>query len=119
MMNRDPLEEPMEEDYNEVLLDAYYYEQMNPQERQETWEQQHLNELQGIPPPRYYAAPLDDLQRLATQQAEQLSRDRHSQTMRVYDMEREDRIQQYQRNEEDLTQMEQWEDVAFRLQQLQ
>jgi hypothetical protein len=35
MMNRDPLEEPMEEDYNEILLDTYYYERMNPQERPE------------------------------------------------------------------------------------
>jgi hypothetical protein len=80
--------------------------------------------LQGIPPPRYYGAPLDDLQRYAIHQEQQLMNDEHQQTMRVYDMQHWDRLTQYERNDEDLIQQEQlaqweqWEDVAFRLQQL-
>jgi hypothetical protein len=41
--------------------------------------------------------------------------------MQIYEMESWDRIQQYERNNEDLTQLEhleQEEDVAFRVQQL-
>jgi len=94
---------------------------MNPQERQQTWEQQHLNDLQGIPSPRYYAAPVDELQRYATLQEQQLWTDQHEQTMQIYEMESWDRIQHYERNNEDLTQLEhleQEEDVAFRVQQL-
>jgi hypothetical protein len=56
MWYRDPLEEPMEEDYNEILLDTYYYDRMNPQERQEAWKQEHLDTLQGVPPSQYYGA---------------------------------------------------------------
>ncbi len=69
---------------------------MNPQERQQTWEQQHLNDLQGIPPPQYYAAPLEELQRYAILQ---------EQTMQIYEMESWDRMQQYERNNEDLTRL--------------
>jgi hypothetical protein len=46
-------------------------------------------------------------------------KDRHEQTMRIYDMEVWDRQQQYKRNNEDLMQMEQWEDVTYRVQQLE
>ncbi len=115
MMTCDPMEEPMDDDYNESLLDAYDYEKMNPQERQEAWEQQHLNELQGIFSRPYYGVPLDNLQRFAIQQEEQLWLDEHEQTMRIYDMESWDRIQQYQRNTEELIQKEQWEEIAFLL----
>ena len=37
MMNRDPLEEPMDDMYNQPLIEIYNYETMNPQARQEAW----------------------------------------------------------------------------------
>ena len=82
------------------------------------WEQEHLNELQGNPAPRQYGLPLDDLERYANFLQHQQRRDEHDQAMRVYDMQNSDYQQECKRNEELLMQKEEWEDIAFRLQQL-
>ncbi len=94
MMNKDPLEEPMDDEYNEQLLEAYDFEMMNSQERKEIWEQQHLNELQGISAPRTFGAPLDELERFATFQEEQLMYDQIEQPMQIYEMESWHRVQE-------------------------
>jgi hypothetical protein len=39
--------------------------------------------------------------------------------MRIYEMHNNDYIEEYKRNDELLTQKEEWEDIAYRLQQIQ
>ena len=50
-------------------------------------------------------------------QESQLQRDRHEQDMRIYEMQNEDYTKPSQRNYEHLMDKEEWEDVAFRLEQ--
>jgi hypothetical protein len=54
--------EMTDEIFQERQLEDYIFEQMTPQERQEIWEQQQLNELHENPAPQPYGLPLDDLQ---------------------------------------------------------
>ena len=56
----------MDDNYTETLLDAYYYDQMTPEERQLCWEQEHLIEFQGMSLYQPYGYPMNDLQRSAT-----------------------------------------------------
>ena len=107
----------MDEILQERHLDVYYLERMTPQERQEIWEQEHLNELQGNPAPRAHGLPLDDIERYAKFLQDKLRWDEHDQAMRVYDMQNDDYMQECIRNQELLMQKEKWEDIAFRLQQ--
>lgn len=86
MTNEDSLEEPMDEMYNEILLDGYYYEKMNPEERRQHVEQEHLREMQGFTPPEYFSAPVGGLERYARECAEQMERDEHEQTLSINDM---------------------------------
>jgi len=108
----------MDETLDERQLDAYYLERMTPQERQEIWEQEHLNELQGNPAPRQHGLPLDDLERYANFLVHQQRQDEHDQAMLVYDMQNSDYQPECIRNDKLLMQKEEWEDIAFRLQQL-
>ena len=117
MMNRDPLKEPMDDMYNEPLIEIYNYETMNPQARQEAWDQEHLQEIQGLAEPQYFAVQPNSLESYALAQESQLQRDRHEQDMRIYEMQIEDYAQQCQRNYEQLMDKEEWEDIAFRLEQ--
>jgi hypothetical protein len=61
----------MEEAYNELLLEDYDLERMTPQERREAWEQQHLNEFQGLHVPRSFGTPFDPLEQYGQVQEEQ------------------------------------------------
>jgi hypothetical protein len=56
-------DEMTDEIFQERQLEDYVLEQMTPQERQEIWEQQQLNELYENPASQPYGLPLDDLQR--------------------------------------------------------
>ena len=49
----------------ERQLQDYDFERMTLQERQEVWEQEHLNQLQGNPTPSVPGLPLDNLQQYA------------------------------------------------------
>ncbi|CAF3550135.1 unnamed protein product, partial [Rotaria sp. Silwood2] len=64
LQRRSPnFDELMDEILGERELEEYYLERMTPQDRQEVWEQEHLNELQGNPAPRAHGLPLDDTER--------------------------------------------------------
>lgn len=117
MMSRDPLREPMDHVYNESLLESYYYEQMNPQERQELSEQEHLRQMQGLREPIFFTGQFGDLERYALSLDHQLQQDQREQIMLIYDMQYQEYMQQCQGNEELLADKEEWEDIAFRLQQ--
>jgi hypothetical protein len=120
LQQRSPnFDEMMDETLEERQLETYYLERMTPQERQEIWEQEQLNELQGNPAPRAHGIPPDNLERYAKFLQHQLWRDQNEQTMQVYDMQNNDYTQECIRNEELLMRKEEWEDIAFRLQQLQ
>ncbi|CAF1520140.1 unnamed protein product [Rotaria sordida] len=119
LQRRSPnFDELMDEILGERELEEYYLERMTPQDRQEVWEQEHLNELQGNPAPRAHRLPLDDTERYAKFLQNQLWWDQHDQTMQVYDMQNNDYAPQCRRNQELLRQKEEWEDLAFRHQQL-
>jgi hypothetical protein len=90
---------------------------MTPQERQAIWEQEQLNELEGNPASRPYGIPIYDFERYATFKAEQLHNDELEQTMNIDEMEKWDRLEQHYRNEEQLIQKKQWEEIAFLYQQ--
>jgi hypothetical protein len=85
---------------------------MTPQERQEILEQEYLNELQ-------HGMPMDDLERYATYQDEQLCKDELEQTMNIDRIQQWDKLEQHYRNEEQLIQKKQWEEIVFLYQQLQ
>jgi hypothetical protein len=109
----------MDEILQERQLEAYYLERMTPEEKQEIWDQEPLNELQGNPAPRAHGLPLDNLERYAKFLHEQQWWDEHHQAMQVYEMQNNDYMEECRRNDELLMQKEEWEDIAFRLQQLQ
>ena len=119
MMNRDTLEHPIDDMFNELLLEAYNYETMDPEARQKAWEQDHLKEMQGLSEPQHFAAQPNGLERYALEQDSILQRDQHEQVLKIYDMQNENHFQRCQRNDEQLTDKEEWEDIAFRLQQQQ
>ncbi|CAF1416209.1 unnamed protein product [Adineta ricciae] len=54
----DPLEEPMDEIYNDPLLDAYEREMTNPKER---WDQKQMNELEDFAALEYLRLIHDEL----------------------------------------------------------
>lgn len=85
MIRRDTMEAPVDEIDNVILSEACDLEWIYPQERQEGWEQEDLNELQVIP----------SLRPFETLQEQQLMDDQHEQTMQIYEMERWDKIQQH------------------------
>ena len=109
--------EMTDEILEERQLEDYDLERMNPQERQEIWEQEQLNELEGNPAPQAHGLPLDNVQKYANFLQKQLRLDQHQQTMLVYDMQNNDYAEGCRRNDELLMQKEQWEDIAFRQQQ--
>ena len=100
-------------------VEEYYFNRMTLQERQEIWEQEHLNQLQGKPVPRVYGLPLDNSEQYADFLQQQLRADQHDQALRIYEMQNNDYGEECRKNEELLMQKEQWEDLAFRHQQLQ
>ena len=119
LQQRSPnFDELMDEILGERELEEYNLERMTLQERQEVWEQEHLNELQGNPAPRAHGLPLDDTERYAIFIQDQLFWDQHDQAMRVYEMQNDDYAEQCRRNQQLLSQKEEWEDAAFRHQQL-
>ncbi len=101
----------------ERLSEEYYYERMTPHARQEAWEQQHLNELQGVPLPRLYGGDFHPLVKYAEQQEEQLWYDQLAQAIQIDNMVtwdpikpgEEKNIQEHKRNIQLLIQKEQWE----------
>lgn len=117
MMSPDPMEEPMDGMYNEQLIEVYNYETMNPQARQETWDQEHLQEMQGRSEPQHLATETNSLESYALARESQLQHDENEQDMRIYEMLKEEYSQQDQRNNEQLMDKEEWEDIAFRLAQ--
>ena len=107
----------MDDMYNEPLIEIYNYETMNPQARQKAWDQEHLQEMQGLSEPQYFAVQPNSLETYALARESKLQRDQHEQDMRIYEMQNEDYTKQCQRNYEHLMDKEEWEDVAFRLEQ--
>ncbi len=77
-----------------------------------------MNEFQGIPALRSIGAPLDDLELFATFQEEQLMYDEIEQTMQIYDMECCDRLQEYEKNNQERIQLARWEHSTFLARQL-
>jgi hypothetical protein len=120
LLRRSPgFDELIDEILGERDLDRYQLERMTPQERQEIWEQEHLNELQGNPAPRPYGMPMDNLERYATYHEEQLRKDELEQTKNIDEMQKWDRLEQQYQNEQQLIQKQQWEEIEFLHQQLQ
>ena len=117
MMSPDPMEEPMDSMYNEQLIEVYNYETMNLQVRQERWDQEHLEEMQGLSEPRHLVAQPNSLESYALARESQLQHDENEQDMRIYEMLKEDYSQEDQRDNEQLMDKEEWEDIAFRLAQ--
>jgi hypothetical protein len=105
-------DEGIDEIFQERQLENYHLERMTPQERQEIWDQEYLNELQ-------HGIPMNDLERYATYQDEQLYKDELEQTMNIDQMQQWDKLKQHYRNEEQLIQKEQLEEIVFLYQQLQ
>jgi hypothetical protein len=108
----------MEEILSKRQLDQYNFQMMSPEEQQEIWDQEQLNELQGNLTPRGYGLPLDNLEQYAQFLQDQLQQDIRDQTRQIYDMQNNEYTEQCRRNGELLMQKEEWEDMAFRLQQL-
>ena len=108
----------MDEILQERLLEQYQLEQMTPQERQVISEQNHLNELQEGPPPRLTAMPMQDLEQYMMNQQDQIWTDEFEQTINIDELETSDRLMHHYRNEEQLIQKEQWEEIPFLYQQL-
>jgi len=105
-------DEGSDEIFQERQLEQHHLERMTPQERQEIWEQEYLNELQ-------HGMPMHNFERYTTDKDEQLWTDELEQTMNIDQMQKWDELQQHNRNEEQLIQKEQWEAIAFLHQQLQ
>ena len=76
-----------------------------------------MNELQENPTTRAHGLPLDNIKRYANILQVQLWCNQHDQAMGVYEMQNDDHTQECIRNQELLLQKEEWEDIAFRLQQ--
>ncbi len=113
LQQRSPgFDEGSDEIFQQRQLDQYHLERMTPQERQEIWEQEYLNELQ-------HGIPMDEFERYATDKDEQLWKDELEQTMNIDQMQQWDELQRHNRNQEQLIQKEQWEEIAFLHQQLQ
>ena len=74
-------------------------ERMTPQERQDIWEQDHLEELQGNPRRRPYGLPRDNIERYAEFLHDQQYWDVHHQTMQIYNMQNNDYAEQCRRND--------------------
>jgi hypothetical protein len=106
-----------EEVVQERLLEEYHYERMTPEARKEIWEQAHINELEGIPLPRFNTGDLHPLVKYAEQQEKQLRYDKLEQALRINDMlywdriepDEEKRIQEHKRNIQLLIEKQQWE----------
>ena len=97
--DEDPFEEPMEETFKQGLLEAYDLETMDPKER---WEQEQIYELEGF-------AVLEQLAQIQDETEQQNSIDAGEQFIEE---------ERQRRNNEELIQHEQWEQVEFLLQQL-
>jgi hypothetical protein len=90
--------EDMEENIT-PLLEAYDWQTMNPMER---WQQEQLIELEEYPVPQQLELIQEEIEQLnQIEAAQQLQED-----------------EQTERNYHELIQLEQWEQVAFLLQQL-
>ena len=102
------MEEPMDDDYTETLLDAYYCDRMTPAERKVFCEQEHLIEFQGIPLYQTYGHPMDDNQRSAIRQQQELEHDQNQQITRIYELQAADyRVECHNQNL--LDDKERWE----------
>ncbi|CAF1463910.1 unnamed protein product [Adineta ricciae] len=125
----DPLEEPMDEIYNEPLLNAYEWETMDPRER---WDQEQINELEGFAALEYLQLIQDELEQEQnieyTQQIleeEEIMRNNNitlrllfyetmiqiNQTSLQYVQHTEEHLQQYEDNEEQLQQIEHVQEI--------
>ena len=82
------------------------------------WEQEKLNELERNPASRPCGISIDEFKGYATFQEEQLHNDELEQTMNIDEMEKWDTLEQHHRNEEQLMQKKQWEEMEFLYQQL-
>ncbi len=98
-------DEGIDEIFQERQLEHYHLERMTAQERQEILEREYLNE-------RQHGMPMDDLERYATYQDEQLCKDELEQTMNIDQMQQWDKHEQHYRNEEQLIQKEQREEIV-------
>jgi hypothetical protein len=96
----------MDEIFGEKELEEYHLQMMIPEEKQEIWEQEHLNELQGNPAPRSRGLPSDNLEGHAIFLRDQLYWDEYDQTIRIHDMENSDYTEEFRKNEELLKQKE-------------
>lgn len=112
-------DENLDEIFQERQLEQYQLERKSTQERRAVWQQEHLSELQGYSKSSPYEMIWDDLRRYALYLEEQLWNDEDEQTINIEEMHQSDRLEQNNRNEEQLIQKEQWEEIQFLHQQLQ
>ena len=118
LCHRSPtFDEGMDEILGERELEEYYLQGMTPQERQEIREQDQLNELRRNPARQPHGLPLDNFERYAKLLQDQQRQDEHHQIMRIYDLQNSDYHKQCRRHDELLMQNEEWEDMAYHLQQ--
>ena len=108
--NPDPYQETDDDDYSEPLLDTYNYENLSTRERREAWEQEHLLEMEGL-------SGSESVQTLVLEQEEQQFLDEIRQDTAIRDMLWDEQQDRYHRNQEHLADKEEWDDLAFRLQQ--
>jgi hypothetical protein len=111
-------DEWMEEALAERQLDLYNFECLPTQERREIREQQYLDEIQGYIAPRAPGLPPDDLERYAQFLELQDQLNVQEQTLQFENMYKDETEEENIRNQELLMDKEEWDDIAFRLQQI-
>ena len=111
-------DDDIDETLQERQLEQYQLERMTTPERQAIWEENHINQLQEDLPPRASAIPINDWEQYSTYRTEQLWEDELEQIINIDETEKSHRFEQYRQNEE-LRQKNQWEDLQFVCQQLQ
>jgi hypothetical protein len=103
--------EYMEENISPVL-EAYYWETMNPDERQEIWEQNYLNELERNAALEQID-PWDYLEAFAILEHLALIQDQIEQMHHIDEIEKIEEIEQQQQNDAEQIQLQQWEQDQF------
>jgi hypothetical protein len=108
----------MEEALSERQLDQYNFESLSTQERREIRAQQYLDETQGYTAPRAPGLPSDDLERYAQFLEDQYQWNLQEQALQTEKMYKDEYEEENFRNQELLMQKEEWDDIAFHLQQI-
>jgi hypothetical protein len=111
-------DEWMEEALAERQLDQYNFESLSTQERREIRDQQYLDEIQGYIAPRVSGLPSGDLERYVQFLEDEYQRNLQEQALQIENMHKNEYEEECIRSQEPLTEKEEWEGIAFRLQQI-